>query len=389
MAQQAPTREQLFVPDRFERLRPAGEKALRTIITPVEGALSRLDDRFDDMASAGRGSLLILRGETGVGKSTFLDTVGLFRAGVVTHRIPPDTDVAAELQALGESSHPRILVLEGREALGRVSAAAIEETLHLINAYVRTDEARDTLLVWPTNTEELTVWLVALGVRLGGEALFDVGGAIEEFTGPSQDDFPAIAERTVQALNDGASLAALGIADDRARELAKAPTIGRYLAEIRKALNANRSNVRRLMLVERYRMWTLVIAGNNPENDVAALTRSSQSYVDVDRLVSATDSNAVKDLKKDPAVLGILGTSIDGRILHMDMVTVLAVARTYGDEQLHDLMRADGMSLTATSAITPAQRLETSELGRMLRDNSLGTRKVGQKPGGGTKGLSR
>ena len=93
----------------------------------------------------------------------------------------------------------------------------------------------------------------------------------------------------------------------------------------------------------------------------------------------------MKDLKKDPAALGILGTSIDGRILHMDMVTVLAVARTYGDEQLHDLMRAEGMSLTATSAITPAERLETSELGRMLRDNSLGTRKVGQKPGGGTK----
>lgn len=67
------------------------------MITPVEGALSRLDDRFDDMASAGRGELLILRGETGGGKSTFLDTVGLFRAGAVAHRIPPDADV----QALG------------------------------------------------------------------------------------------------------------------------------------------------------------------------------------------------------------------------------------------------------------------------------------------------
>ena len=118
VAQQAPKREQLFVPDRFERLRPAGEKALRTIITPVEGALSRLDDRFDDMASAGRGSLLILRGETGVGKSTFLDTVSLFRAGVVTHRIPANADVAAELRALGESAHPRILVSRAVKLLG-------------------------------------------------------------------------------------------------------------------------------------------------------------------------------------------------------------------------------------------------------------------------------
>lgn len=93
----------------------------------------------------------------------------------------------------------------------------------------------------------------------------------------------------------------------------------------------------------------------------------------------------MKDLKKDPAGLGILGTSIDGRILHMDMVTILAVARAYGDQQLHDLMRAEGMSLTATAGTTAAERLGTSELGRMLRNNSLGTRKVGQKPGGGTK----
>jgi hypothetical protein len=69
----------------------------------------------------------------------------------------------------------------------------------------------------------------------------------------------------------------------------------------------------------------------------------------------------------------------------MDMVTVLSVAREYGDEQLHELMRNAGMS-TKPAAGTPAStRLATSELGRILTDNSLGTRKVGQKPGGGTE----
>ncbi len=35
---------------------------------------------------------------------------------------------------------------------------------------------------------------------------------------------------------------------------------------------------------------------------------------------------------------------LDAKVLHMDMVTVLAVARQYGGERLHEMMKAAGMS---------------------------------------------
>jgi hypothetical protein len=67
--------------------------------------------------------------------------------------------------------------------------------------------------------------------------------------------------------------------------IAEAPTIGRYLALVRAALIRNGAAVRELLVAEHYRLWTLVIAGNEPEGDVAALTRGGAAYADIDRLI--------------------------------------------------------------------------------------------------------
>jgi DNA (cytosine-5)-methyltransferase 1 len=379
-----PLREDLNVPDRFEGLSDAGSGALRTIIAPVHDTLELIDQRFVDMRSARRGGLMILRGESGAGKSTFLNTVGLFRSGVVTERISGTQSVPDVLAATPPTGIPRIIVLEGREALGEVSRGSLEEAMHAINTFVRSAAGRDTLAVWPTNTDDLTVDLADIATTLGHEALFGTGEPFEYFTGPKQSDFVEIASKTVASLNEGASLAALGVSDEQARELVmKAPTIGRYLALIRQALIENGAQVRGLLASEQYRMWTVVVAGNDPEGDVAALTRGGYAYADVDRLLTATGANIVKELKRQPDRVGILGTVLDARILQLDMLTVLAVARQYGDGRLHDLMRAAGMSTQADASA--AERLTSSELGLILSGGSLGTRRRGKKPGGGTE----
>jgi hypothetical protein len=327
---------------------------------------------------------MILRGDTGAGKTTFLNTVGLFREGVVTEGIAGDEDVAGILTATEATTSPRIIVLEGREALGEVSRSSLEAAMHAINSFVRSDAGRDTLVVWPTNTDDLTLDLAQIATELGGEALFGVGEPFEQFAGPSKEEFVNIASKAVAALNEGASLAALGISEERAAQLAeKAATIGRYLAAIREALIENGARVRGLLATEQPRLWTVVIAGNEPEGDVAALTRGGFAYVDVDRLMTATGANIVKELKKQPDRIGILGTVLDARILYLDMLTALAIARQYGDDQLHELMRQNGMSTQAEPKAP--ERVFSSELGLILAGESLGTRRRGSKPGGGTE----
>ncbi len=328
---------------------------------------------------------MLLRGETGAGKSTFLDTIALFRSGVSTVRIPPTEEIRSRLTSIkpiGENF--RVLVLESREALGQYSRNAIESDVHAINAFLRSPAGERTLIVWPVNTDDLLRRLIAIGTDIGGTALFGLDDPATPFQGPPRDEFVAIAARTVSALNEGASLAALGISEEYAEELAqRADTIGAYLGLVRNALLQNQSKVQALLPVEQFRMWTLVIAGNETEGDVAALTRGGLAYVDIDRLMTSTEANVVKDLKRTPDLLGILGTMLDARIVNIDMLTILAIARTYGDAQLHSLMKSKGMSTAVDKQAS--ERLAASELGLLIQGASLGTRKRGKKPGDNTK----
>jgi len=375
---------ELNVPDRFEGLREAGTEKLKTIVVPVYTALRDIDARFVDMRAARRGAFLIFHGETGAGKSTFLETVRLFRTNVFTHAVAAAEEVGAALQALPKAADARIVVLEGREALRDVSTAKIEASLHSINSFLRSESGRNTLVVWPTNRDDLTNMLVELAKTLGGESLLGVDEPFIRFPGPPKEEFVAIAERTITALNEGASLAALGISGKRAKELVeRAPTIGNYLALIRKDLIANTDRVRGLLPIEQFRMWTLVIAGNEPEGDVAALTRGGYAYADIDRLITSTGANIVADLKRYPDQLGILGTVLDARVVYIDMLTALAVAREFGDPTLHQMMKAKKMS---TSSDNKARdRLSGSELGLLLAGTNLGTRRVGGRAKGNTR----
>jgi hypothetical protein len=64
-------------------------------------------------------------------------------------------------------------------------------------------------------------------------------------------------------------------------------------------------------------------------------------------------------------------------------VTVLAIARHYGDDQLHGFMQALGMSTTKNTSA--GERLFSSELGLVLAGRTLGTRRRGSKPGDNTE----
>jgi len=70
------------------------------------------------------------------------------------------------LKQISSSTEPRIIVLEGREALGEVARASLEASMHA--PFVRTDAGQYTLVVWPTNTDPLTEESRSRSIPLGG-----------------------------------------------------------------------------------------------------------------------------------------------------------------------------------------------------------------------------
>lgn len=355
---------------------------LRGVITPVDSSLQALDERFLEVQSAGRGGLMVVKGVSGAGKSTFAKTANLFRAVLVVS-IDSQQDLVESLRSLGPSAGPRIAIIEGREALGEVAAESIESYLHAINNYVRSPAGVSTLFVWPINTDDMLDMLTRIAVSIGAEALLGIGDQFHLFHGPGKGEFVRIADQTVGALNQGASLYNLGLSAERAEQLAQeSDTIGHYLGRVRVELQKNMQLVRGLLPQEPLRVWTVVVSDASAESAVNAVTRGRDAYADIDRMMTSTNANIVADLQEYPDRLGILGTVLDARIVYLDVFAALAVARTFSDDTLKELMAAKGMSTsTDPKAI---DRMRDSTLAKLLTGATLGTGRRGAKPKGNT-----
>ena len=125
-----------------------------------------------------------------------------------------------------------------------------------------------------------------------------------------------------------------------------------------------------------------MLAGNEPEADIDALTRGTMYSADIDRMLSVTNANIVKDLKDFPEKVGLLGTYLDARVLHVPVLAALAAVRTYASEGLRNTMKAAGMS--AAPEKDAKERLSETNLLASFKDQPIGARKVGGKVGPNT-----
>ncbi|MDW4528978.1 hypothetical protein R3398_21870 [Rossellomorea marisflavi] len=375
----------LLVPDRFEKLKENAQGNLQSIIVEVKDALEKIDQLYGDMEAADRGAFLILKGESGSGKSTFLNTINLFRKGVSVETINNDQSIASTLSNFHSTEFKlRVIILEGREALLGQLSSELEKDLHSINTFLRSNRGERTLIVWPCNTDEMKDVLVDVAGKIGGEALLGIDSPYYNFSGPSKKNFVDIAARTVQLLNNGASLNDMGITEEYARDLVQdATTIGKYFSFLRRQLLINTQTVKKLVGKEQFKMWIVVLAGNEPENDVAALTRGQSAAADIERLMVSTEANIVTDLKQYPEKIGLLSSVFDCKIIHIPILTATAIARDYASTQLTEKMRDVGLSTKVDNS--GLIRLLNSELNNALSGNPSGIRKKGNKVGNNSR----
>ncbi len=231
--------------------------------------------------------------------------------------------------------------------------------------------------------DDLAQQLSELASEIGSEALTGTGDPIFKFHGPNKSDFTAIANSTISVLNEGANTHDLGISDTSLRNLLqKSHTIGRFLAEIRNELLKSQEELQTLVAKEKCRVWTVVLAGNDPETDVDGLTRGTLYAADIDRMMSVTNANVVEELKKIPEKLGIIGTYFDARILHVKMIPALSIVRSYADDRLKTKMKEMGMSISVDNDVI--ERLRSTPLAHSFSDSPIKARSVGNKPGSNT-----
>jgi hypothetical protein len=371
----------ISLPDRYDMLARKAINQLTQIISPVDAALEHIDALHSDMRASSRGIFLILRGDSGTGKSTFIHTIGLFREDVETTTFSKDQDVGDALRSLSPTKKRlRVVVFEGREALTDVSKELLEKSIHAINTFVRTPAGELTIVAWPVNRDDLAASLSSMAMEIGAESLVGLGEPVFRFQGPPKEQFIPIVNRTLALLNQGETLHDLGISDERSTQLVtESMTIGVFLAKVRRDLLSNKRQLETLAKKEVCRVWIVVLAGNEPEADIDALTRGTMYAADIDRMLSVTNANIVKDLKDFPEKVGLLGTYLDARVLHVPVLAALAAVRTYANDGLRNTMKTAGMS--ATPEKDAKERLAETNLLASFKDKPIGARKVGGKVG--------
>ena len=371
----------ISLPDRYDILARKAFGQLSQIISPVDAALDHIDLLHADMRASSRGSFLILRGDSGTGKSTFIHTINLFRDDVETISFPKDQDIAEVLVSLGVTNYNlRVIIFEGREALTDISKELLEKSIHSINSFLRSSAGERTIVAWPANRDDLAAKLATLATEIGAEALTGIGDPVFQFQGPTKAEFIPIANKTLALLNQGETLHDLGISDGRTNQLLEeSSTIGVFLAKIRQDLLTNQRQLATLTKKEICRVWVVVLAGNEPEGDIDGLTRGTMYSADIDRMLSVTNANIVKELKEFPEKLGLLGTYLDARVLHVPILAALAAVRTYASDNLRTIMKTAGMSVAPET--DAKDRLANTNLVASFNDTPIGARKVGGKVG--------
>jgi DNA (cytosine-5)-methyltransferase 1 len=372
----------VLMPDRYEVLEKTAGSKITQIVEEVPTASSEISKIIRRMNTANRGAFLLLRGDSGSGKSTFLHTLNIFHEGIATVSVPSNESIKDFLHLNVKSSGVTVFVLEEREALKEYKSSELESWIHDINGFIRSSVGARSIVVWPCNTDDLRDRILPLAKDVGGKALLGSGAGWFQFDGPSSETFPRIAARTLGLLNSSASISDLGLSETTLAEMAKhSSLIGDYLADVHEKIEERQGEVETLLEKERCRLWVLVAAGNEPNGEVDGLTRGAASAVDIEKLMSSTGANIVAELKKEPDRIGVVGTVLDAKIFHLPILTANAVCRNFADETLAARLRSRKFAMKPLDRSDALSRVKKSEIGKVLNGSSLSVKTRGVKSG--------
>jgi hypothetical protein len=172
------------------------------------------------------GNVLFLLGKSGVGKSTFLDSLK-WRSHIVkrniinlnsTEIVPSDglnglfrkIKEISDVARVEADKGPTIIVIDYLESIADQQEIDISGFFRNLNGLIRISPI---LIIWPVTRKEDADFMIDLANRIA-TTLFYPGKEIINFSGPEEDMFIDIGKRTITVINDGKEPSEFGITND-------------------------------------------------------------------------------------------------------------------------------------------------------------------------------
>lgn len=346
----------LVLPTRWEHLQPKIEdnSVLRNIIRPVNQAMNVIRDIVEYLRTTGGCQVLVIRADTGSGKTTFLNTLPYYMQDVVFHTqtldLQPLTDKEAGNALWSINTYQdgiNLVILEGREKPESISDAYIQVILANINRLART-RGVPLLFVIPTIEEQVARSWCDHGMRVGDlipeQQLYE-GSRWYNFPGVPKDNYIEIAEETVRALNPPSNLYDFGISSDDVKSwVDTAPTIGKFIEILANKISFRRSATTVAFTGKRERIWIVYCSPDLRHYDhtylvLDGLVQDEKLRVSPAKLIPPnSDTPTSKHWRQSPQWPRLVASInyLDVRLLNMPITAVVTAALAYADEKLLD-----------------------------------------------------
>lgn len=344
----------LVLPNRWEHLQPRieGSKvAVRTVIRPVERAMIIIRNIISYLETTGGSQVLVMRADSGSGKTTFLNTLPdympdvKFNKEVIELENVEVEDFNPELQSRQTINDGiNLFILEGREKPESVNEKYVQVVLSNINRFARNRRVPIIFVIPTTDANVARLWCeqgATIGDLIPEGKLYE-GSRWYEFVGILKDQYINITKETVEALNPNRTLFDY-ISPDEAKDLVKtASTIGRYMEIVATKVSGRRDQTRIVSRGRREHVWIVYCSPDLRHRDhtyqvVDGLCQDEYLRVSPIKLITESANTPIERNWRQPdewAKLIAAVRFLDVRLINLSVVTLVTSALTYGDDVL-------------------------------------------------------
>jgi len=345
----------LELPTRWEFLKlkiDTNKVPPRAIIQPIPKAMSEVRNIAEYLRTTGGSQVLVIRGDTGSGKTTFLNTLPVYmndvEFNIITIDIEPieAEDFYEELEKLKvDTSNINVIVLEGREKPESVTDRYIQILLSNINRFSRSKRV-PLLFVIPTIEEQVARNWCDHGIKIGDlipKMRLHEGSRWYTFPGVAKAKYKEIVEETVRALNPPYDLYDFGISPTDVNAWSEnSHTIGQFIETLASRVSELRGASLTSHEGRKNHVWIVYCCPDLRHSDHTYLVMDSLSKDDKLRASPTkliplnSPTSFSKSWREHPQWAKFVATInyLDIRLINFPISTLVTAAMTYCDDKL-------------------------------------------------------
>lgn len=364
--------KKIKLPTRFEslNLNNKDDKKLKSFILRNNMAIDYINNIIEVMYTRNSGMFSIIRGQSGVGKTTFLRTINLYIKNIEVHVIYDDVELQKYFSKITDNNNIKIIILENRESIAEMKYLSMEKDVRSINRFIRSENGRNSIIVWPCNDQSIVEDIKEVSKRIGGSFLIG-DDTIYNFKGPSTESYFQILKNTFSIFNYENDIEDYGVDEEISNSIinnqGKSITIGTYLEKARGIIinNIKKMNGYHDLSTENFKLWIIVISDKSCIRDINYLTKGNNRQIDLDRLLNSTGSNIKTKFLQNKSILRMFSGAVDCRILSINKSDICRLIKSTKDKKLKGILEEIGVTtndkLTRTSFINNCEIIQAIE----------------------------